>query len=161
MNLYEISTEVRSILSQETEDGELPADLAERLSSLSVSTAEKVGYLCQFREELAADAIATKAVIDRLQARKAALESRAEWLKKYILQSMQTQGIRRLDTAHHKLWIQNNPPAARLREGAEIPQEFSKIKVEFNGAAALEAHRRGVKLPETISIEQGEHLRIK
>ena len=160
-NLYEISTEVRSLLEQPTDDGEIPLELAERLDGLQLTIANKVEHCCRAMRQYECDAVAVKSEVDRLKEMQSAIEGKAEWIRDYLLKCLQTAGIERMDTELFKLWIQNNPLSADLEKGAEVPEGFQKIKIELDKKRALEVAKSGGILPGEIIISRGQHLRIK
>ena len=138
---------------------------------MKLTTTQKVGYLCQIREERECEALALHEHIKRLTERRDSLQREAERIKEYVKTCMELQGIERLDTLHHKLWLQNNPPSAELAEGVEIPKDYMRVKVEFDRKKAIDDYKEAIKggamdfvkdlAAKGIKITQGRHLRIK
>ena len=189
--LYELSAEfaaVSRMLEEAADDsGEIPSNIAERLDAVQGSFADKVDSVLRLRAELVSRAVGIEDEVKRLTALRDGYHRRAEWLKEYVRQSMETTGQKKLDTAIFKVWIQKNGrPSVSLREGEEIPDEFKRVTYSFDSQAAYDRWKKlkqleealeqtyGVKetsaileeidrlkLPDSIEVREGNHLRIK
>ena len=162
-NLYEIASEVQSVLAlTETEDGEIPAELAAHLDGLGMTIAQKTEHLCRAIRQAGADADAYKAEAQRLAALQKTAQDKADWIKEYLFKCLTLAGIDRLDTELFKLWIQSNGrPSITLKEGEPIPARFEKVTVTLDGTRAYEAWKSGEPLPPSLVVTLGKHLRIK
>src|SRR5271169_6659542 len=107
MKLYEISADIERLLSQD-EDGELPPDVAKQLDLLQVQLDEKADAICRFRAGLVAEAAAYKAEAERLEARAKSFERHADWLKAYLMNTMERLGLDKIKTELFSLRIQKN-----------------------------------------------------
>ena len=74
--------------------------------------------------ELAAIAGACKAEAPRLSTRAARADAAAERLRSYILDVMQTSGIRKLEGTTDGFRAQANPPAVLIDDVAALPEDY-------------------------------------
>ena len=160
MNLYSISNELAAIL--DSEDGELTDDQSAALSELAMAFEQKVESCLQYREGLLAEAKALGDEMDRLQERAARLLSKADWLKRYILDSMLKTNVGKVSTPTFTASVAKSPWKTQLAEGIDIPPEYQQVEtvVKFNKAQALEDFKNGVELPPGVTVTQGFNLRV-
>lgn len=189
--LYELSAEfaaVSRMLEEAADDsGEIPSDVAERLDSMQWAFEDKVDAILRLRADFVAHAVGIEDEIKRLTALRDGYHRRAEWLKSYVHECMEKTGVKKLDTAIFKVWIQKNGrPSVSLAEGEEIPEEFKRVSYSFDSQAAYERWKRlkqleealeqtetmketsaimeeidRLKLPDSVVVKEGNHLRIK
>lgn len=162
MKLYELPdafSEIEALI--EELDGELPGDLEDRLNSLEVTLGEKIDAICVKMSENLAEVAFYKAEIDRLAARKRAVERRVDWYKGYIRRTLETLGRDHAVGKLFKVRIQKNgvPKIRWTGTPDSIPEGFRKETVEVDQAAVMEAWKSG-SLPDGFDVEVGSHLRI-
>lgn len=164
MNLYEISNELTGILMRlnDFEDGEIPPDLAAALDANDMAFTDKADSVLRARVNYLANSEGLDVEIKRLTALRDEQKKRAEWLKNYVFDAMKHRGLQSLDTKLFKLWIQKNSVAsATLDDDTPIPEQFQKVKIEFDGDKARAEWKAGNPLPPGVHVVQGSHLRIK
>ena len=189
--LYELSAEFQAVsraLEDAADDsGEIPSDVAERLDAVQGCLEYKVDAILRLRADFVAHAVGIEDEMKRLMALRDGYHRRAELLKSYVHECMDRTGIKKLDTKLFKVWIQRNGrPSVSLAEGEEIPEEFKRVSYSFDSQAAYERWKRlkqleealeqteGVKestaimeeidrlkLPDSVVVKEGNHLRIK
>lgn len=84
MKLYEIEREIREVLEQVDENGELLEGAFERFMELKVEESVKIENTALFYKELIAEARAIKAEEEALSARRKARENEAMRIKTYL-----------------------------------------------------------------------------
>lgn len=156
--LYDLSNELMSILDNE----ELTTEDEALLASLEMKLDAKVEAVLQFRQSLVADAAAIKSERERLKAREDAMNRRAEWLKTYVLETMQRTGVTKIATVTFTASVAKSPLSVRVEDGAELPAQFMrrKVTVEVDKKAILDQFEHGGTLPAGVTVTQGSHLRI-
>lgn len=158
--LYALSNELAAILADQDED--LSEDAEAALNALEQAFESKVEAVLQYRQGLVADADALKAEQQRLKARADAMTKRADWLKRYVLDSMQKLNIGRVSTPTFNASVAKSPLSVQIEDGAEIPETYQRIKttIEPDKAALLAAFKDGQPLPPGVSVKQNYNLRI-
>ena len=67
-----------------------------------------------------------KAAIDRMGARKKAIDNRVEWLKGYLKAAMEQTGKTKVSDAYTALALAKNPPHVVIEDEALIPDEYKE-----------------------------------
>ncbi len=160
VKLYEISNALMIILDSSEE--ELEGDAAGQLTNLEMALEAKVEGILQFRQGLLADAEALNNESKRLKTKSDALARKAEWLKGYVHHALVQLGVGKLSTRTFSVSVCQSPPRLEIQDGAEVPFEFKReeVTVIIDKAALLAAHKKGLSLPEGITVSSGSHLRI-
>ena len=125
-NLYEIDKQMELILSEATDEGEFDVEAWEALQG---EKKEKQHNIVRFIHHLKLDQDLLKQEIERLKKLKDMAEKREEWLKKYLGQSMQIDGVDKLDLTTHKCAFRNTPPRLEIEDEANIPTKYIKTEV--------------------------------
>lgn len=86
LNLYQIDERLVALLDGDPETGEVDVEAIERFSMMRE---QKIENTALYIKDLQMQADAIKFEIDRLTAMKKATDSKAEWLKKYLADSLQ------------------------------------------------------------------------
>ena len=81
---------------------------------------------------------------------------------------MQRAGTARVETPTVKVRIQKNTRPSIRCASAEIPEQFRRVRVEFDGHAAYDALKAAKCLPQEpglvqvngLVVELGQHVRI-
>lgn len=107
---------------------------------------------------------AIDAEIERLTALKKRRQAAAAALRKYLLDSMRTMGIEKIDTPFFKLSVRENPPAVEVYEPGLIPAEFMRQPETpppvIDKKAISEAMRAGQDVPG-CKLTRGQRLEIR
>ena len=148
--------------------GELPPELAELLEQVEGDLTEKVRRVALVILNLTASAKAAHSEADRIAAIARGYERQTESLKRYLMFQLERAGTTRVETPTVKVRIQKNTrPSIRLAS-PHIPEQFRRVRVEFDAAAAYEALKAAKCLPEEpgrieldgLVIELGRHVRV-
>ena len=121
------------------------------------------GYAKVMAEEKA-KAEALKAESDRLTARRKAIESKMERLKRALEQMMEATGKTKFKTELFSFGIQKNPPSVMIKDADAVPIDYmvpQPMKVDMT---AVKNYLKSLKEGETCdwaTLEQGESLRIR
>jgi hypothetical protein len=148
--------------------GELPPELAELLERVEGNLTEKVRRVALVILNLTASAKAAAAEAERVAAMARSYDRQAEWLKRYLMFQMQRAGTTRVVTPTVKVRIQKNTRPSIRCASAEIPEQFRRVRVEFDGQAAYDALKAAKCLPEVpgrmqvngLVVELGQHVRV-
>lgn len=160
--LYALAAEYEAIAAELVESGgELTPELSARLDALAEAfdgKVERTGLL--IRNLLAAsDAAANegKRLIELARTRKAAADS----LKQYLFVQMVAAQRGEVKTPLVTARIQNSPPSASCTVAPEtLPDWLKRTSVAFNGSAAIAAWRIKGALPDGVTVEVHQHLRL-
>lgn len=156
--LYQITDTIQAIVETE----ELTVADEARLAELELDFDAKVEAILQYRQGLLADAAALKAERERLKAREDAMLRRADWLRGYVLRSMQALGLKKTLTKTFSAFVASSPPRVVIAAGAELPERMlrEKVTTEPDKTAILEAWGAGAQLPPGVEVVCDHHLRI-
>lgn len=162
--LYEISERMKAIeAAADTETGELPPDLVEKLDGLNQALPEKVAGCCNLLANWKAEAEAYKAEKDRLAALEKAVNNRVEWMKNYLTVTLLTLGLNELVAGRWKLKFQKNsqPSCEVFGDAKNLPEQYQRVTVEPNKSAIVADWKEGKKLPPNVIVKEGAHLRVR
>lgn len=161
--LYELTAEMRDlwdridIVSEET--GEIPAEMASKLSELETDIKKKFAGCCAVRSESLADAEMYSKELARLSAKKRAAERKAEWIQEYMRQCMQDIGTNEVDCGIWKVKIQNSQPAVFVTDEQKIPEKFFAIEKKLLKAVVKEFINDGEPVPG-CELRAGSFIRV-
>lgn len=157
-SLYSISSEFVAILDNE----ELTEEDEARLTAVEVDFTDKVEAVLQYRQGLVGDGEAIVAEIRRLQAKRDAIVRRAEWLKRYVHETMERLNVGKVSGRTFTATIAKSPARVEVSEDAEVPDIFMRTKTirEPNKEALLECSKLGYVLPPGVKVTQSTNLRI-
>lgn len=164
MRLYDIPEEVRQIDEELRENGgDLTPELQERIGLTKDTLQTKGRYIMELIRENTVQAEAAKAEEKRLADIRKSYENAAERQRAYLKGVLEALGMPGLDCTTVKANIQRNSQPSVKFDGnpGTLPVQFTKISIELNRAAVLEAVKEGSSLPAGITVETGTHLRIK
>jgi hypothetical protein len=86
MKLYDINSEMQSLMNQTTEDGEISTETLDAIMNLTLTESEKIEGIVNYIKDLQSDAKAIKEEEEILKARRQAKENKADSLKEFISQ---------------------------------------------------------------------------
>ena len=176
MKLYELTTDFAQLFDRFDEISKLDGDTEEykqawfdTLSGIEEGFEVKAENIGAYIKELTAAAKYLKAEEEVLSKRRKAKEKQAEWLKKYLLESMQAIGRKKIDRPMAVLSIRTNPESVRFEDenafitlcqknGSEDYLRYKKP--EINRSAVKEALQRGEKI-EGASLIRTQTVTIK
>lgn len=160
--LYEIGERYRN-LADMLDDDSIPAEaVLEALDGLEEEFTAKAQAVAKLVLDLDAEAEAAKTEAARLSNRKRAAENKAQRLKGYIQQQMESIGLQQLRGDVITLRVQDNPPKVVVDDPARVPESYYKPPAapELDRAAVLAALRAGEEVPG-CRLETGRSLRIR
>ncbi len=161
-SLFQLANEYRAFVDEllDNEDGEINDDAEQQLDAISHTIETKLENCYRVLRQLESHASVAKEELDRIKRLHEVRERRAVWMKAYILQAMLVAGMKKFEGRACVLRVQKNSrPAISLDPTAEIPEGYERTKIEFDGTKAYEDWKRGGKLPATIRVVEGHHLR--
>lgn len=161
--LYEIDARIVAILSQVDDDGEIDDNALAMLEALEMERREKVSAILAVIRNQQAVADTINAEIERLKRMAASPARVVDRLKGYLYSSMKQHGETKLDCGPlGKPRIQkNSQPAVKFNGDIDMLEgRFKRITVELDRQAVLAAHKNGFTLPDGVTVEVGDHLRL-
>jgi len=163
MNFVEIANDLRSML-EATEDGEL-CDFAAHFDRVE-------GEFNQKHDAIRALIDGFKGRADIRQAKSSRLESlaksdlnKAESLKTYLQYCLKAAGLTSVETEDYKTQVVNNsqPRVVIASDAPPLPEEYTIETVEIvpNKGKLARDWQVGKPLPAGVTVERGQHLRLK
>lgn len=163
-NIYEITNDYLQIMAM-LEDSDLdPQTLADTMEGIEGEFEIKAENYAKVMKNLEGDILAIKTEIDRLTAKKKALENNIKNMKSTLQTAMETTGKTKFKTELFGFNIQKNTPSVviDLEDLSKLPSQFIKQhEIEVDKTAIKEALKRGENLDGIAHLEQSESLRIK
>jgi hypothetical protein len=139
-----------------------PAALASIEDLLERSTAairDKAATAAIIRE-FEASAVAAQAEAERILGHARSAQSRATWLRAYLLRNLQALGVERIDTATTVLTIRQSPPSVEILDERQIPEAFKQIVASVNKTVLRTALLNGQSVPGARLV-RGSHLVLR
>lgn len=165
LTLYELAEE-RNALDDllALDEGEW-TDAAESLANdLTAQLVRKADGFGSYIRDLEANADAIKAEETRLAARRKALESRVDWLKRSGLMALDRMGETKVAGTLFTLAVQKNPPSVDVPASLEgLPAEYVRVVPESRVAdktAIAKALKAGADVPG-CALRESYSLRIR
>ena len=155
-NLYELTTEVLSLM-----DNEDCTD--EALTAAFGDITKKSENVCKYLAVLDANSDMFKKEIERLSARRQAIENHVKRVKEYLLVNMERLEIDSLDAGTFKIKLQDSPPSLVIDNENEIPPECLDIiplSYKPRKKEIIDALKRGERVA-SCHLSVGRHLRIR
>jgi len=125
--LYELTNQYKELLllaaTTDCTEEEVAAKLHSILDNFNVK-AESIGNIIL---DMGSDVEAIKQEESRLNARRKALETRKEWLKKYLLQEMVALHEHKIKSACVTIAVRVSPPSVEIVSLADIPTDYWRI----------------------------------
>ena len=163
MTLYELTGAYLNV-QRALYDPDFDKESAEEfLADIDDALEDKADAYAKILKQMAADVDTLSDEIARLQARKAQLADRADWLKRNLKGAMEMTGKTKFKTPLFSFSIASNPasvvldaPLDRIPEGYLIPQD-----PKVNKKAIGDAIKNGADLSGIAHLEQGTRLSIR
>lgn len=176
MKLYELTNDFAQLFDRFDEISKLDGDAEEykqawfdTLSGIEEEFEVKAENIGAYIKELTAAAKYLKAEEEALSKRRKAKEKQAEWLKKYLLESMQDIGRKKIDRPMAVLSVKNCPESVRFQDEKAFVDacmrsghdEFLRYKTpEIDRTAVKEVLQRGGKV-EGAYLAREQRIDIK
>lgn len=162
MNLYEINSNIRSIL-ESSEDGEITEQQMHDLMELQESEEVKAENTARYLKNLLAEAEALSAEIDRLTQRKKTKENAVKSIKSYLINFLKIKDIRKYETAASVISLRKSEKF--VTDDEEILMRYARsnnlIKVEEKPMIAELKKKAKTEPVPGGHIEENESLIIK
>jgi hypothetical protein len=155
--------------------GEIPEALLDLLEQAEGDTTNKVGRTALAVQNLKRNAEGAKAEAERLRSLAASWARQADLLTSYLQWQLQRvallTGTARIETPLAKVRLQKNGrPSVRPIDPNAIPEQFQRVRVEFDGEKAYQYLKENGCIPEPedgpivvqgLVVERGVHVRIQ
>ena len=171
VTLYEIGAELNALQDElVANDGELTPELESQLDHIELEftiKAERVAKMVRILEARATvvegQAAAYKDEVSRLNKLAAMRSNSAKALKNYLLRWLQATNHRKVQTNLFNLVVTKNTQPSVHFDGdpKNLPIRLRRTTIELDKKWALKMWKDGVKLPDSVTVEQGHHLRIR
>lgn len=163
-NIYEIASDWFRV-QEMMEDPELdPQTLADTLEAIEGELEVKAENYAKVMKNLEGDIVAIKAEIDRLSAKKRAIENNIKNMKAALQSVMEATGKTKFKTDLFSFGIQKNAPSVVIdvEDVRDIPEDYLKFKEpEVDKTAIKAAINDGVDLTGIAHLETKCSLRIR
>ena len=140
------------------------ASLADTFEAVDGELELKAESYAKVMKNLEGDLAGIKAEIDRLTAKKRAIENNIKNMKATLQSVMEVTGKTKFKTDLFSFGIQKNAPSVVIDEQyiENIPEEYLKFREpEINKIAIKDAINNGVDLSGIAHLEQSQSLRIR
>jgi hypothetical protein len=159
MKLYDINSEMQSLINQTTEDGEISTETLDAIMNLTLTESEKIEGIVNYIKDLQSDAKAIKEEEETLKARRQAKENKADSLKEFISQYLINTERDRFETSKCVLSFRKSQAVAIFDE-LVIPDEYRKFTLSFDKAGMKDRLKSGETIPGA-SLQENKSLQIK
>lgn len=162
MKLYEIASEYRRIDEMLDESGgELTPELEILLCSLDDALEAKIDAIGAMIREKIAEAGSLEDEASRLTLRAVVAWNSSARLKRYVLECLEGAGKLKAKGARFSASVRlASIPTIRWDGDGEIPDGFTRVKVELDGRKCIEMERQGL-LPDGFRVERTKYLDIR
>lgn len=161
--LYELSESYRQLLNY-VEDEEVDLEMfKDTLESIEDLMGDKMENIAKLIKNTNGDIEVFKQEENRLYNRRRSMENKVEYLKKYLLESLETTGLKSVKAGTFTVRKQKNPDNISISENAKIPEEFltpqePKIEMKALKEAVL---KNGLKIDGVSKAPESYHVRIQ
>tara|TARA_R100000458_G_C8238089_1_gene217872 strand:- start:449 stop:955 length:507 start_codon:yes stop_codon:yes gene_type:complete len=154
MKLYELTKDIKEI-NDLIESGEIEAnDALDTLESLDLAVKQKGTDITALLLNEEASIKALKEAEEKIANRRKRKQNKIEWLKQYLLENMEANGIQSLESPEFAVSLVKNPPKVELIEDAEklLHDKYgdrfirSKTTISVNRKELLEAMKKGEEI---------------
>ncbi len=169
-NLYQLSDEIRAVLAQTDENGELTPEQWEQLDKLTVGVDAKFDAYCTIIAELKTlAAVKTayrdghKAEMDRLGKAVKAIDNNVERMKERMKTALTLLGQDRHETKLFRVRLQNNKRTLECTAALkDLDPKFLRVETSVDASAADDVYRQTGEAPAGFRVkEQTCHVRIE
>ena len=156
MTLYEIDSQIKNAIEYgcDPETGEIIDSTA--LEQLQMDRNVKIENLCLLYKNLCAEAEAIKAEEDALAKRRKPKENHAEWIKRYVKESLKGEKFETARCATRYTKSQS----VEVDDLTLIPAEYIRVKRDADKAALKKVLKSGVEV-KGAHLEDHQNMTIK
>ena len=163
-SLYVIANEYQAMIER-LENSDLYAQtIADTIEGASGDLELKATNVAMYIRNLEASADDIKQAEKAMAERRKAIETKAESIKRYLLESMKRVGVTKIESPYFALTIKKNPPKLVIDDAGLIPGELYVYPEAPPPMPDNERIKNMLKNGETVEgarLEQGERLEIK
>lgn len=151
--LYELTTDLKSILSEDFDE----QTLKDTLEAVGGEFNDKAISIIKLAENLNGDTSVIDAEIKRLQARKSAITNKQKQLREYLIYNMQESGISKVECPLFTASLRKGVEKVVIDNEMLIPDEYAQIEVvtKVNKTEIKKQLKAGVEIPGA-RLERGE-----
>lgn len=164
MTLYELTDEYAALVSQLelAENDDEAQEILDLMDALAEDITTKAEAYARVKQNLEAEAEATKMEAQRLTKRQKALENAAQRVKARMLEAMIRLDVKALPTSIGKWTVAKNPASCTVLDDAEVPEEWHIPQPDKIDRAGIIRHYRetGELLPG-VEITQSTGIRFR
>lgn len=153
--LYELSAQFNQVVEMLSEDEFNPA-VIDTLEAIDMAIEDKADNYARLIKNQESNSKGIAEEIKRLQARKQSIDNSVKNMKLSLQNAMNEIGKTKFKTNLFSFNIQKNPISVNIVDENLIPDEFKKIKIEFDKTAIKNAEN----VPG-VELTQSESLRIR
>ena len=159
MKLYELTGALADLSSMDLDD----EAVQNSLEAIQGDFNDKAVAIIKLTENMTADTTAIDAEIDRLKARKQAIENRKKGLREYLLHNMEACNISKIESPLFTAALRKGVESVEIVEQSQIPNEFIKVEVvESPDKRAIKAAlSAGTEVPGAMLKRGATTLQIK
>lgn len=163
-SLYELSTQFRAT-AERLADMDLPPEVVrDTLEGCAGELETKVQSVVCVARNLEALADSIDAAIKDMQSRAKTARARAEYLRRYTMESMQHAGIEKVECPLFKISVRTNPEAVDVFDAQQVPAEFLRQPEPpppaIDKAAVKKALQSGADVPGA-RLARGSRLEVR
>lgn len=148
--LYELAADFRETADR-LADMELDEQtLRDTLESIAFPVEQKAVQVAAFVRNLEATAEQIKQAEKQMADRRKAMESRAEHIKRYLLDNMQACGMSKIEHPLFKIAVRQNPESVLIEDERQIPSDYLReipAKYEPDRTLMKKAMQGGYEIP--------------
>lgn len=169
--IFDVAAEIRAVLDRADPDtGELPVEFDELISGLGLSLDAEIDSLLNAAKAFelhaavpGAQAEQHEAEAKRLRALERTRRNKAERCRQRVFDALALAEIKKHETPHHLVWLQDNPPALEFTAGDPelLAEHLQRWKCEPDKKLALDEYKATGTVPEGFELKHGRHLRVR
>ncbi len=163
-DLYFLSESFRRIAALVTampEDGEVPVDWVAEIDRLSLDLPDRVGQSLSLRDMLRDEAETYRGRAAKFTEMARRRESVADTITADVIRAMDAAKTDTLPTVAGKVRVSDGPfKLEEIREPADLPEQFRRVKVEANRIAAAKYLKETGNVPDGFVASRGRTLKV-
>lgn len=158
--LYELAADFKAVATR-LEEMELDDEtIRDTLDGYAADFDNKVISIASLIRNLETTAEAIKQAEAQMAARRKTIESKAEWLRQYIINNMQATGRIEVDCPMFAIKVKTNRPTVVVAEDACIPSAYLRVTTSPDKKALKDALDAG-EVIKGVSLVSSTTLSIK
>jgi len=159
MRLYEINQQIRDILSQVNDDGELPDGAFDELAGLNEQAEIKYEAIACLIKEHRQTARALKEEEYILRERRRRHENKVDSLEAYLSDNMLASGLERLETPKTVISYRKSIGLV-VDDESKVPGNYFKVIREVSKSTIIDDIKSGIEVPGA-HMETRNNIQIK